>query len=330
MVPTAEAKRARTKTLQDISEVTGQPVDQLREMLHAREQTKKEEGASAAAARGSDEQEEVLIDDLFADLTRDKIEEVLMVASRTKALESRLSRVETILHEVVTVTYKNMVRLISVPQNINPRAFHDGMEAIMKGLLGMPNVVKVRAGARHVDLDLAIMYNVKNEIDNIKKHLRDKHITRLKMGPPPNPEANIYRGVPKCAFKAWGNVWWWTAEDQDDKLPEEAQVDTRWPQAGDQVPKFSLTLKNGEVFMNGEFDKNTGIVTIMTLESVITKGLTIKGKDFADELNMLWSDASWSLVVRVVARSVAGLELAPLPGKGKGKGKDKKQGSKSL
>ena len=58
--------------------------------------------------------------------------------------------------------------------------------------------------------------------------------------------------------------------------------------------------------------------------------MTIKGKHFADELTMLWSHASWSLVVNVVARSVAGLELAPLPGKGKGKSKDSKQGSKSL
>ena len=104
---------------------------------------------------------------------------------------------------MVSDTYKNNIRLIAQPPKSKPRDFHNGLEAVLKGLLDMPNVIKVRAGLRHVDVELGIFYNIKKEVETIKNHLQDKAVTKLKMGPPHNPEANVYKGVPICAFKAY-------------------------------------------------------------------------------------------------------------------------------
>ena len=99
--------------------------------------------------------------DSFADLTKDKIEMLLKLADKMNALENRVSRVEKILHEVVSDTYKNNIRLIAQPPRSKPRDFHNGLEVVLKGLLDMPNVIKVRAGLRHVDVELGIFYNIR-------------------------------------------------------------------------------------------------------------------------------------------------------------------------
>ena len=156
----------------------------------------------------------------------------------------------------------------------------------MKALLAMPNVSRVRAGLRHVDLDMAIMFDPKKEVDAIKNHLRDKGVNRLQTGPPNNPDTNIHRAASRSCYNAYTNAFWYFSDDQSDKLPNEAVIDTQSGLDPDsKVMKFSLALKaTGAVIINGAFDNDSTEVKVNVLESINVKGLKIQGKDVADEI----------------------------------------------
>ena len=300
------SKRTRCHTLADVAEVTGQDEAMLKDMLRAKRSAKEEDG-----------EDECEIDDSFADYgdIGSKIEEL---TQELGALGRRVTRTETILHEVCSDVYRNTIRLIANPPRMNPKQFKDGLEPIMKGLYGLQNVARVRAGLRHVDLDMGIMFDAKQEADVIKNHLRDKHIDRLRMGPMNNPETS---SATRYCYNAYTNVFWYFSDDQDNKLPPEAVIDTRSGFDPDkQQNVFSLALKEtGEVIINGTFNKESLVVKVNVLETMSVKGIKLEGKDITEEMARVWWDKTWTLKARTVTLSARGLQQAPEKGKGKGK-----------